>query len=376
MKLAFALFKYFPFGGVTRDLESLLGQALARGHDVSLYVLRWEGPQLSIPGLKIHRLNTTPGFFRHQSYERFGSQVRRHCGADTMLFGLNKMSDLDVYYAADGCLHQKYPPQSWGRYLNPRTRALLRLERTVFSETGPRLIFMLSKSQQEIYARYYKKCLPRLRVLPPGIRQDCNMPTDVRPFRNRIREELGLKMTDRILLMVGSGFKTKGVDRAIRILGHLSPDQQAQTHLVVLGQDKPDQFIKLSKKMGLIERVHFLGGRADVPDFLFGADILLHPAYHENAGMVILEALIAGLPVGVTRQSGYASFVERYASEGAGFVWDEPLNEKQCAVSIQEHLSAPLDLWPWRGSAEAFAARENLHGLHVQCVKEVEDFFR
>lgn len=49
------------------------------------------------------------------------------------------------------------------------------------------------------------------------------------------------------------------------------------------------------KAQGLSEQV--LKGRSDIPRFLLGADLLIHPAYNENTGTVLLEALVAGLPV-------------------------------------------------------------------------------
>jgi UDP-glucose:(heptosyl)LPS alpha-1,3-glucosyltransferase len=36
--------------------------------------------------------------------------------------------------------------------------------------------------------------------------------------------------------------------------------------------------------------VHFLGGRGDVPEWLLASDVLVHPAYSESAGMILLEA--------------------------------------------------------------------------------------
>ena len=35
-----------------------------------------------------------------------------------------------------------------------------------------------------------------------------------------------------------------------------------------------------------------LKGRDDIPRFLLGADLLIHPAYNENTGTVLLEACL------------------------------------------------------------------------------------
>ena len=43
MKLAFALFEYFPYGGLQRDMLAIASAALARGHQVTVYTRQWQG---------------------------------------------------------------------------------------------------------------------------------------------------------------------------------------------------------------------------------------------------------------------------------------------------------------------------------------------
>ena len=43
MKLAFCLYKYFPFGGLQRDFLRIALACQARGHDIRVYTLDWEG---------------------------------------------------------------------------------------------------------------------------------------------------------------------------------------------------------------------------------------------------------------------------------------------------------------------------------------------
>ena len=47
------------------------------------------------------------------------------------------------------------------------------------------------------------------------------------------------------------------------------------------------------------------------------ADLLIHPAYNENTGTVLLEALVAGLPVLVSAVCGYAHYIAE-ADAGLG----------------------------------------------------------
>ena len=102
--------------------------------------------------------------------------------------------------------------------------------------------------------------------------------------------------------MVGSGFRTKGVDRAIEGLAKLQSTEGNEAQLVVVGHGKPDSYQHLARSLGVGDRVHMLGGRADVPEWMLAADLLVHPARNENTGTVLLEALANGLPLLVKRR--------------------------------------------------------------------------
>ena len=70
--------------------------------------------------------------------------------------------------------------------------------------------------------------------------------------------------------------------------------------------DKPsfEYLRKLIQDLGLEERIVFLGGRNDVPELLSQHDLFVLPSRFESFGLVILEAMAAGLPVIVSDNEG------------------------------------------------------------------------
>ena len=104
-------------------------------------------------------------------------------------------------------------------------------------------------------------------------------------------------------MFIGSGFTTKGLDRAITGLASLPQDILQQTTLTVVGEDAKSptkRHLSLAKRLSVREQSYFfLGGRPreQIPALLAAGDLMVHPAYGENTGTVLLEAITAGLPV-------------------------------------------------------------------------------
>ena len=72
-----------------------------------------------------------------------------------------------------------------------------------------------------------------------------------------------------------------------------APDDAAAARLIAIGDDKPVRFVKQARQLGIAERFTIWKGRDDIPQVLQGGDLLLHPAYYENTGTVLLEAVVA-----------------------------------------------------------------------------------
>lgn len=62
-------------------------------------------------------------------------------------------------------------------------------------------------------------------------------------------------------------------------------------------------------RLGLGERVRFLGWREDVPALMASADFLVCPSRHEPLGNVVIEAWAASLPVVATDSDGPAGLI-------------------------------------------------------------------
>ncbi len=371
MRFAFTIFKYFPFGGIQRDLMKVVRECQARGHEVKVFTLRWEAPpaeDLEVEVLPIVGLN------RHSQYENFAAAVCEAVAADRfdLVVGFNKMPGLDVYYAGDSCYLEKAINQRPAIYrVLPRFKSFHSAEAAVFGRDRGTEILTISDVEVPRYRHHYQTSADRFHPLPPGIERDRVAPDDVTAARAELRKAHGLPDDALVLLFIGSGFIKKGLDRALLAVAALPPELKRRVHMFVIGRDKGDPFRRMAVRLGIDKQVTFFTeGRDDIPAFLFGADALLHPAYDETAGMVIIEAMLAGVPAAVTRNCGYAKYL---AQQDAGILIEQPFVQNELDAALVELLtSEKRDLW--RANGRALADDPNIFRLVPMVVDYLEQF--
>jgi UDP-glucose:(heptosyl)LPS alpha-1,3-glucosyltransferase len=365
MQLAFCLFKYFPYGGLQRDFLRIALACQAHGHSIRVYTLEWQGE--APPGFEV-QLVPVRAWRNHSRCSKFAAWVEADLARNPVdrVIGFNKMPGLDIYFAADPCFEEKAHTLRNPLYrLGSRYRHFAALERAVFAPEARTKILTISRAQQPSFERHYGTQPERFHLLPPGISPDRRAPADAPAIRAAFRAEFGLGEDHLLLLLIGSGFKTKGLDRCLKALAALPEALRKRTRLFVIGKDKPHPFQRQARLLGLSEQTIFLGGRDDVPRFLLGADLLIHPAYSENTGTVLLEALVAGLPVLVTDVCGYAHYIE--AAE-AGCLITSPFAQTALNEALAGMLTNPVARAHWSQNALVFSEHAELYGLHEKAV--------
>ena len=367
MKFAFCLFKYFPFGGLQRDFLRIAKACLARSHQVDVYTGSWQG---EIPdGLQVSTLPVW-GFTNHRRYESFAKRLGKSLAGKhyDAVVGFNKMPGLDVYFAADTCFAAKALERSSWYRLTKRCRTLLSLERSVFDKASKTEILLISEQEKMFFMDYYGTAEQRFHFLPPGIARDRLAPNNAAEVRAGLRNELAIGSDQNVILMVGSGFRTKGVDRAIRAISVLPSSLREKTILLIVGEDNARPFRRLAKRSGVKDQVRFFNGREDILRFLVAADLLLHPAYREMAGMVLIEAMAAGLPVLATDVCGYSYHVER---AGAGELVPSPFEQERLDQLLASMLTSEKKN-QWQHNGRDYVANTDVFSLPEKAADIIE----
>ena len=300
------------------------------------------------------------------AFNRRALRFKDDVGAKVLVV-FNRLPAGNLYFAADDCFAKRVKEKNALVRRLPRYRTYLQLEQQLFAPESSTRILFLNNSQRDDYLGEYNLPKSRYRVLPPGVRNDRRPGDNAAQLRSTVRKEFQVSDGENLLLFLGSDFRRKGLGRALLAMAHL-PDKFKGIKLLVVGEDDGRPFLPEIESLGLSGQVIFAGARDDVPALLQGADLLIHPALHEAAGMVLVESLVAGLPILTTAACGYASYV---TDSGAGQVVESPFEQRAL-----DHLLAGMlgNGAEYRRKALDYAERVDLFGMHEQVLAEIQNF--
>lgn len=377
MHFAFCLYKHFPYSGLSLDMLRIANECTQRGHKATVFTGSWEG---DVPdGLNVVIIKHF-GLTNHTRAHSFHRKLRIHLdeakaqGHDyDVVVGFNKIPGMDIYYCGDYC----YVGRSFLRHsifyrFTPRFLYFSSFERGVFDARSKTNILSLSDREKSIYQQYYLTQDSRFLCLPPTLEKARWANLEELPKRDALRASLGIKQDENLVLLIGSGFATKGLDRAIVAMAALPPELLEKTKLFVVGQDKIEPFQRLAKRLDVVENVRFLGGRKDVPALMKAGDMLLHPAYAETTGGVLLEAIVSGLPVLATPVCGYAPHIK---TADAGYVLRKRFSQEELNDKLHEMLLSE-EHKVWRENGLKYGQNPSLYVMPQRAVDFIEQTCR
>jgi glycosyltransferase involved in cell wall biosynthesis len=147
------------------------------------------------------------------------------------------------------------------------------------------------------------------------------------------REELGLAPSAWIVGNVGRLHPDKDQATLLRGFAKALPDLPQDSQLVILGKGRLEQDLKeLARELGIGSQVLFLGQVPDARRYYKAFDVFALSSDHEPFGMVLLEAMVAGVPLLATACGGAKEVVE-----GLGVLF--PLGDAERLAQGLLHLS-------------------------------------
>jgi len=283
--------RYGPVGGMERyvwELSHAL-HALGCAHEVLCASQHAEAP----PGVRVHVLGAVAPKPRWLAAWRFARQVAAwltQVDRRRLLVHSHEATSAHDLVTFHGPPFARVRDASRWRRMSLRVQANLALERRMLCAQPVRCVVPNSVLIRELLLAYYPELADRLGpVMPPG----------VHAVDSARRAGHGT-----VIGFAGREWKRKGLERAVRIVARLR-QADARIELLVAGP-RPEQVRHLFAGW---QGGYRLLGDGPLDRFYREIDLLLHPASMEPFGMVITEAMAAGVPVVISDCCGARSEV-------------------------------------------------------------------
>jgi glycosyltransferase involved in cell wall biosynthesis len=242
------------------------------------------------------------------------------------------------------------PPTGFFKRLHRRVYygLLTRLERAVYSDRRV-LLAGVSLRTADLVGQYFQR--GDVHVVPNGV--------DTREFsvsarlagRREARDRRGFRDTDFVLLLIGNDWSVKGVPA---VLAAMAAVPGLPSRLLVAGNDAPEAFREMAKRLGILDRCVWEAPRADVIDLYAAADLYVSPSREDSFGLPVAEAMACGLPVITSNFAGVSGLIRKHVD---GFVLHDP-EDTSSLVELLEQLHHDAALRNRIGLAAATAAQD------------------
>jgi glycosyltransferase involved in cell wall biosynthesis len=155
-------------------------------------------------------------------------------------------------------------------------------------------VVSVSQVSREDFISLYHFPPDKVNVILNAVNTDRYPKLDIEKERAMVRGRLGLAVTDKVLISIGSLSPEKNQIELLNLIHELEDNS---LHLLLVGDGPLSQDLLLAAKaLELQDRVHFLGMQPDVAPILAASDIFALPSKSEGLPGVLIEAGLAGLP--------------------------------------------------------------------------------
>lgn len=172
--------------------------------------------------------------------------------------------------------------------------------------------------------------------------------------RKKLRREIGVDRHTPLLLSVGRLTPSKDYPNLLRAFAAIQDSPPVEPQLVIIGGGSLETELKaLAIKLGVADRVHWLGIKTNVNEWMSAADIFVLSSAWEGFGLVVAEAMAAERVVVATDCGGIKEVLG-----GNGFLVP-PHSSSDLAEAITTALNLPSEEARQIGAAAYQHAKQN-----------------
>jgi len=316
--------RFGPVGGMERYVWELCQELAKAGHQIHV-LCETNLCEEPLPEITIHKLGIVRPKPRWLAHIRFSHRIHawleQHRTPEMIIHSHERCQDHHITTFHGPPFAQVRELPIWKRF-SLRVKMNLWLETRELCSPQVQMIVPNSINISQQLVTYYPAIAEHLTTpIAPGVTMGAK-----RPMRH-IKNDAG------VIGFVGKEWKRKGLKKAIQVVSKLA-ETRANITFIIVGPLKKDI-------RSLFESSPFnvtLLGEVNAKELYPQMDVLLHPAANEPYGMVITEALSAGVPVVISDVCGAASEI----TPQLGHVLSLNQNDASWAQAIESCLNEDI----------------------------------
>lgn len=341
-KIAVVIPKYGLLGGAEQFVAELTDRLVtSTGYDFHVYANRWKKSAAPttfdwVPIISFPKFLTTLSF-------AYFTQRRINRNNFSLVHSHERIFAADIF-----TLHG-IPHRYWVRHIRRKRMSLYDLatawvERKLVCEGNCKKFIAVSSLTKDIFLQEYKIDPGLVDVIHPGVDLNDYAGQDKDYVRSSIRRELGINNADPVILFASMNFEIKGLDDILVSLAKLKAQNQ-KFKLVVAGKGNIKKYKQMAEEARIGSDVIFTGpvDKEKLIRMYLAGDIYIMLSKFDTFGMVVLEAMAAGLPVIISNNVGAKDLIQEGKN---GFVIGNTTDCDYVAAKISllcdENIRKPL----------------------------------
>lgn len=367
-KIAVVIPKYGLIGGAEQFVAELTERLASQtGYDFHVLANRW---QVKSSVINFHKISiiTFPKYLTTLSFAYFAAR-RLKAGDFSLVHSHERIISADIF-TLHGIPHRYWVHNIRRKRMSLYDLATAWVERKLVYEGNCQKFVAVSNLTRDIFLQEYKINPDEVVVIHPGINLDDYPLSDRENIRNSVRKEYGINPTSRIILFVSMNFEIKGLDYILAALTKLKA-QNLKFKLIVVGKGNIKKYEKMIAETQISADVIFTGplNKEDLIRLYLAGDMYTMLSKFDTFGMVVLEAMAAGLPVIISNNVGAKDLV----TEGKnGFIIGDTTDTDNIAAKVaslfDENVRLPMSI-----KASETASRNSWDQVSVKYQKIYSD---
>jgi UDP-glucose:(heptosyl)LPS alpha-1,3-glucosyltransferase len=335
MKIAVVIPKYGLVGGAETFVFEVCERLASRGEfEIHVFANKWEPGGTPIVFHKVPII-WFPRIIEPISFAYFANKLIHRQDFD-LVHSHERIFEMDIF-TFHGIPHRVWKRNIRKRPLTLFDRATAWVERKGLCNNTLQMVMPVSSLVREELLKQYDFLDGKILINPPGVALERFSVPDPQKCRQEILLRFGWSQKDIIVLFVSMNFELKGLDLVLKGMAAVADGEKRNSNLklLVVGKGDENRFKRLARDMGILRQVKFAGVTREVEKYYMAADIFAMPSRFDTFGLVVLEAMAAGLPVIISKNVGARDLVKQGHN---GFVLSEDPSTFEIAASLSSLL--------------------------------------